>query len=92
MCKILILLAITEPGENWEDEEYRWSKYDDIVPGWELPQTWTEPDEAHGGTGGPRNVGWVCLRYTSTGKGCAPNMATRRLVRKRTLAGLKNSI
>ena len=68
---------------------YRWSKYDDHVPGWELPQTWTEPDEAHGNTGGPRNFGWIILTYTTTGRGCAPNMTSRRALRKKTLAGMK---
>ena len=87
--KFMIILAITEPGENWEKEDYRWSKYDDIVPGWQLPQTWTQPDEMHGGTGGPRAFGWIRLKYTTTGPGCAPNMNSRKALRKKTLPGMK---
>lgn len=37
-AKILVTLAMTEPGDNWENQAYRWSKFDEIVPGWELPQ------------------------------------------------------
>ena len=32
-AKILITLAVAEPGENWEQAEYRWGKYDEPVPG-----------------------------------------------------------
>ena len=46
MAKILIQLSINEPGNNWKnDGEYRWSKYDDPVPGWILPSPWAQPDE-----------------------------------------------
>ena len=49
MCKILISLAIAEPGDNWVNGgEYRWSKYDEPVPGWILPAPWTQPDTADG--------------------------------------------
>ena len=39
-CKIIIRLAVEEPGENWLDESYRWSGWDDPVPGWQLPAQW----------------------------------------------------
>jgi len=32
-CKILAVLAVAEPGDNWEMCTYRWAKYDDPVPG-----------------------------------------------------------
>jgi len=32
-CKILAVLAVAEPGDNWEMCTYRWAKYDDSVPG-----------------------------------------------------------
>jgi len=32
-CKIIAVLAVAEPGDNWEICTYRWAKYDDAVPG-----------------------------------------------------------
>ena len=59
VCKIFIKLAIEEPGENWENVEYRWSKYDPAVPGWSLPQTWTTADEENNGDG------MICQSYNT---------------------------
>lgn len=90
-CKILINLALNEPGDNWAGGgEYRWSKYDDPVPGWILPQPWTTPDDADGGEGGPRRYGWLRVTYTSTAKGCEIVPQVRRNMRRRTLSGLKS--
>merc|ERR1711939_868411 len=58
ICKIMIKLAVEEPGENWERQEYRWSKYDPCVPGWTLPALWATSDDDCGGDGGPRRFGW----------------------------------
>ena len=72
-CKILIQLAINEPGENWVDVTYSWSRYDDPVPGWELPQPWAEPDSEGSDfskESGPRRYGWLVLMYRSVGFGC----------------------
>jgi len=92
-CKLLILLALNEPGDNWIDGgEYRWSRYDDPVPGWILPQPWTLPDEADGGEGGPRKYGWLRVTYTSTARGCEPAPQVRRNLRRRTLSGLKTLV
>lgn len=94
-CKILILLSINEPGDNWEnDGEYRWSKYDDPVPGWILPAPWAQKDEFDDPSirtrdAGPRRYGWLRCTYTSTAPGCEANMTLRRTLRRRTLAGLK---
>ena len=90
-CKIMIQLAISEPGENWLREEYRWSKYDVNVPGWTLPMQWTAPDNDLGGEGGPRRHGWCCFEYTSTGEGCAINWKVRRKMRQRVLCGIKRN-
>lgn len=87
-CKILVSLAVSEPGENWEQVEYRWGKYDEPVPGWSLPGTWTWADDG-GLHGGPRNHGWLQLYYRSVGNGCFPIMSLRKYLRKRTLAGMK---
>ena len=60
MCKILISLAIAEPGDNWvSGGEYRWSKYDEPVPGWILPAPWAQPDSADGKL--PRACVCVCV-------------------------------
>ena len=88
-CKIMIVLAMEEPGENWMNEEYRWSKYDGNVPGWTLPVNWTLADHENGGDGGPRRFGWVSFYYTSTNVGCAPVKSVRLELRKRVLCGLK---
>ena len=91
-CKILIVLAINEPGDNWVDGgEYRWSKYDDPVPGWILPAPWCTPDESSDGEGGPRRYGWLRVTYTSSAKGCEAAPQVRRNLRKRCLAGLKTT-
>lgn len=91
MAKILISLSISEPGTNWMDETYRWSKYDDHVPGWQLPSTWTLDDDDPDAVGeaGPRTMGWLIVTYTSTGPGCMPVMKLRRKLRRRVLAGMK---
>lgn len=89
--KILVVLAIAEPGENWEGVEYRWGKYDEPVPGWTLPSTWCSADDG-GNNGGPRNFGWLKLSYRSHGNGCFPVISVRKNLRKRTLAGMKRII
>lgn len=33
LCKVFIKLAIEEPGENWVDETYQWSFYDEPLAG-----------------------------------------------------------
>ena len=33
LCKVFIKLALEEPGENWIDETYQWSDYDEPIPG-----------------------------------------------------------
>jgi hypothetical protein len=90
-CKILLVLAINEPGENWEGQQYRWGKYDEPVPGWTLPGTWSHQDDG-GNSGGPRTHGWLRLTYRSKGNGCFPVISVRKYLRKRTLAGMKKLI
>lgn len=89
-AKILVSLAVVEPGDNWVDYTYRWGKYDEPVPGWTLPGTWTMADDG-GNRGGPRNHGWLVLTYRSHGNGCMPVMSLRKNLRKRLLAGIKKT-
>ena len=67
VAKVLVRLAVVEPGENWLYENYM------NKPGWELPVTWinTIPSE-----------GRLTLTYSSTAKGCAPVWEERVKMRK----------
>ena len=59
MVEMSAILEQEEPGENWLHISYRWSSYDDPVPGWELPKYWSgRPEDAdNGGNTGPRDFG-----------------------------------
>ena len=62
VAKILIILSVEEPGTNWIEPSFRW-KYDAPgMPGWSLPDRWT--DDKHF----PR-VGFVQLEYYCGGVG-----------------------
>jgi hypothetical protein len=88
VCKVLIKLAVTEPGLNWLDETYRWSQSDIAVPGWELPISWSTEDEDLKGEGGPRRFGRLQLEYTSdAAHGCEANRALRSQLKMRFLCG-----
>mmetsp|Transcript_19230 Transcript_19230/g.26450 ORF Transcript_19230/g.26450 Transcript_19230/m.26450 type:complete len:197 (+) Transcript_19230:1-591(+) len=90
--KILVYLATNDPGGVWEEVEYRWGKYDEPVPGWTLPSTWTRADDG-GVNGGPRNFGWLQVRYRcQTRVGVATALGARKVMRKRTLAGMKRAV
>ncbi|OQR85469.1 hypothetical protein ACHHYP_11797 [Achlya hypogyna] len=39
VAQMLVHLALNEPGENWQNETYGWSRGDPI-PGWQLNQSW----------------------------------------------------
>jgi hypothetical protein len=84
MCKILVKLAVEEPGTNWMDEAYRWSIFDVPVPGWELPISWSTEDYELNGEGGPRRFGRLQLKYTSDPKlGCDPQWEYRTVSARR---------
>eukprot|EP00752_Nemacystus_decipiens_P004848 g4411.t1 len=88
ICKVLARLAADEPGENWVGEQYSWSYAQRPVPGWELPLSWTTPD--NGQNGGPRHCGRLTLRYSSDpATGCAPIWKLRESLMARVLAGEK---
>ena len=88
-AKILIALAINEPGDNFQNQQFRWTKYDDPVPGWVVPATWQTPDESGNGDGGPRHHGWFTFTYCSQGEGFSVDIHARNELRKRTLSGVK---
>mmetsp|Transcript_20482 Transcript_20482/g.24766 ORF Transcript_20482/g.24766 Transcript_20482/m.24766 type:complete len:125 (+) Transcript_20482:16-390(+) len=88
LCKVLVRLAVEEPGTNWINEAYRWSIKDKPVPGWALPSTWCTKDHEANGEGGPRRFGRLRLRYTSDPQaGCEPNWKVRKEVKLHFLCG-----
>lgn len=88
MCKVLVRLAVAEPGTNWMDEAYRWSIFDVPVPGWELPISWSTDDWELNGEGGPRKFGRLQLKYTSDPSlGCDPQWEFRNQIQKYFLCG-----
>ena len=92
MAEMLSILAIEEPGDNWLDEEYRWSSYDDPVVGWVLPKSWTgrEDDTDNAGNCGPKDFGRLDLEYTSdTSLDCNPVWTVRKELQNRVLLGTK---
>eukprot|EP00752_Nemacystus_decipiens_P005020 g4560.t1 len=62
-AKILIKLAVEEPGANWDHETYTHARGTPNIQGWLLPESWTRDDDDMGGDGGPRRSGILCLRY-----------------------------
>ncbi|CAM9291885.1 unnamed protein product [Ectocarpus fasciculatus] len=89
-AKILIKLAVEEPGANWDHETYTHARGTPNIQGWLLPESWTREDDDMGGDGGPRRSGILCLRYiTDASLGCIPKWEVRRALRSRTLGGVK---
>ncbi|CAM9363404.1 unnamed protein product [Pylaiella littoralis] len=87
MAKILIRLAMMEPGENWLDETFQRNIQMNLIPGWELPLDWTTPDiTTEKKDGGPPKVGILTLWYSSAPRrGCAPKLHVRQDLEARTL-------
>ena len=55
------------------------------MPGWELPKEWAAPDGAPGG--GLRAEGMLEANFVSDGPGCAPDLPTRKELRRGFLCG-----
>ena len=95
MVKILVKLAVEEPGENWRNVKFRWSKYNEAVPGWVLPMNWAlknvEGPNPEVPEQGPRRHGWPTVTYTSNGPGCRPSKEARRRLRTKVFAGMKRN-
>ncbi|KAF0686324.1 Aste57867_21863 [Aphanomyces stellatus] len=70
VAKMLVQLALSEPGENWQNETYGWNRGDPI-PGWQLNQSWL-------GEGNFPEKGYLTLDYYSgADRGCSPVWNTR---------------
>jgi len=82
VCKVLVALALAEPGENWIDERYKREAAMDWVAGWELPKEWEAEDPADPSTG-VRSYGFLELVYVAA----RPDAAARRALNRRFLSG-----
>lgn len=75
IAKILALLSVIEPGQNWVDAAFRWDYAGEPMPGWELTQSWMTEE------GLPRK-GYLFVNYDSgNGKrtrGCIPDVTARK--------------
>ncbi|RLN95075.1 hypothetical protein BBJ28_00012329 [Nothophytophthora sp. Chile5] len=81
VAKALVRLAIDEPGENWQNETFGWSR-DEPIPGWELNLSWLKD-------GGFPEKGYLSLEYYSgADQGCGPVWPSRRELAMLTLCGL----
>lgn len=94
MTKILVALAIAEPGENWINQSFSPSRSDPPLPGWKLPVRWEKEDSAGGDDskdgGGVNRSGFLSLEYyAGQERGCGPVMAARRALLARTLCGTR---
>lgn len=84
IATMLVQLALDEPGENWQDVSFGWSRQEPM-PGWELNMSWLKP-------GGFPERGYLCLRYYSGADlGCSPVWSTRKDLNARVLAELPHN-
>ncbi|GMI44136.1 hypothetical protein TrCOL_g3436 [Triparma columacea] len=77
VSKALLHLAVVEPGENWLEETFAWSRFDKAIPGWELPRTWFTED------GMPSKGVLKLTYYSGEGKGleeCDPRWRLRHAI------------
>ena len=86
MCKVLVKLAVSEPGANWNDEGYRWSIKDPYVPGGGAPRGLVADKD----DGGPRRFGRLRLRYTSDKAKVRPEVGCEEgMLMKKLLCGVR---
>ncbi|OQR86100.1 hypothetical protein ACHHYP_10970 [Achlya hypogyna] len=67
VSKVLVQLALDEPGENWQGASFGWSR-DNPIPGWVLNMSWLTP-------GLYPEKGYLCVEYYSgADKGAASRL------------------
>ncbi|TYZ59673.1 hypothetical protein PybrP1_011334 [[Pythium] brassicae (nom. inval.)] len=87
MTKLLVELAIAEPGENWINQSFAPAKGEPGIPGWKLPVRW---EKDNGKEGGVNRSGFLEVEYYSgQDRGCAKVPAFRKTLLKRTLCGTR---
>ena len=93
VAKILIKLAVEEPGMNWINESFRRTKNAEPTPGWTLPRHWAEEESGpNDNQHGPWRSGLLYLEYSSDpNTGCAPIWPLRKELKKRCLCGAEKS-
>ncbi|KAF1792045.1 Leucine-rich repeat domain, L domain-like [Phytophthora cactorum] len=62
MTKVLVDLAIGEPGENWLNQSFTLVQGEPGIPGWKLPSRWEKDDNKEGGV---NRAGFLELEYYS---------------------------
>ncbi|TMW63173.1 hypothetical protein Poli38472_002114 [Pythium oligandrum] len=86
--KLLVALAINEPGENWINQTFSNVRGEPGIPGWKLPVRWEKEDEKDGG--GVNRSGYLEMEYYSgADRGCAPVPSFRKTLMSRVLAGTR---
>ncbi|ETK90001.1 hypothetical protein F441_06252 [Phytophthora nicotianae CJ01A1] len=87
MTKVLVDLAIGEPGENWLNQSFSLVQGEPGIPGWKLPTRWEKEDNKEGGV---NRAGFLELEYYSgQDRGCAPVLSLRKTLMKRVLCGTR---
>ncbi|RLN49669.1 hypothetical protein BBJ29_001220 [Phytophthora kernoviae] len=87
MTKLLVDLAIGEPGENWLNQSFALVQGEPGIPGWKLPVRWEKEDNKEGGV---NRAGFLELEYYSgQDRGCAPVLSLRKVLIKRVLCGTR---
>ncbi|KAH7477035.1 Leucine-rich repeat-containing protein 74A [Phytophthora ramorum] len=87
MTKVLVDLAIGEPGENWLNQNFTLVQGEPGIPGWKLPARWEKEDNKEGGV---NRAGFLELEYYSgQDRGCAPVVSLRKTLMKRVLCGTR---
>ncbi|RLN88341.1 hypothetical protein BBJ28_00000671 [Nothophytophthora sp. Chile5] len=87
MTKVLVELAIGEPGENWLNQSFALAQGEPGIPGWKLPVRWEKED---GKEGGVNRAGFLELQYYSgQDLGCSPVTSLRKALMKRVLCGTR---
>ncbi|KAL8009639.1 putative flagellar calcium-binding protein calflagin [Plasmopara halstedii] len=87
MTKVLVELAIGEPGENWLNQSFTLTQGEPGIPGWKLPARWEAGENKEGGV---NRFGFLEMEYTSRqDQGCAPVPSLRKALMKRVLSGTR---
>ena len=75
IAKMAVVLSVVEPGINFENVRFRWDRFVDPIPGWEVSQFWLTED------GMAKKGLFNYTFYSGEGKflkGCEPHLPMRR--------------
>jgi Ran GTPase-activating protein (RanGAP) involved in mRNA processing and transport len=75
VAKVLAVLSVYEPGDNWLEKSFRWGYDKEEIPGWELTKLWLTEE-------GMLQKGFLVVTYYSGEgqhrRGCCPNVPFRK--------------